>query len=265
MLRPPRAAAARARFRGSRRGSCLLSALLVLAWPASGSPSEENAGGATESCAPLVRLAEPIPPRDTYLQPVDVVDGMPIYLHVTESEMPWRIAVARPPQAPRYGSTSDARNGRARVRPRARARTLPPLRLRDELREPRADDHGSRRPHLPPAGRDPERRPRRRQTGALTRFPRRSSAPRKSGRRGVPDGALVDELGRRIPVAIDGTEDEGLEDDPSASTARKRCSPIPRSARRRKASSSSRCSRASPTMKPISGPHTAAPRPCPRD
>lgn len=83
--------------------------LLVLAQSASGSPSEENTGEGARSCAPLVRLAEPIPPRDTYLQPVDIVDGMPIYVHVTEADMPWRIAVRRPPEAPRYGSANDAR------------------------------------------------------------------------------------------------------------------------------------------------------------
>lgn len=36
-------------------------------------------------------------------------DGTAVYVHVTEADMPWRIAIDAPPSAPRYGSRADAR------------------------------------------------------------------------------------------------------------------------------------------------------------
>lgn len=70
---------------------------------------------ATESgppgCPPSKLLEAPVDPGLTYLRPVGRIGGYPTYVHVTKADMPWRIAVARPKEAPRFGSTKDARQG----------------------------------------------------------------------------------------------------------------------------------------------------------
>jgi hypothetical protein len=70
------------------------------------------------ACAGSPAAAEP-PPADaaaldaagTYLRPnVRLDDGRPGFAHVTEAEMPWRIAIGFPHSPPRYGSRSAARD-----------------------------------------------------------------------------------------------------------------------------------------------------------
>jgi hypothetical protein len=60
--------------------------------------------------APEQTPPAPLDPSGTYLRPnVQLADGTAGFLHVRPDDMPWRIAVARPPDPPRYGSRDDAR------------------------------------------------------------------------------------------------------------------------------------------------------------
>ncbi|MAE95857.1 MAG: hypothetical protein CL910_14465 [Deltaproteobacteria bacterium] len=67
----------------------------------------DRSSGAS-NCEPPPTLAASADPGDTYLKPTRSDDGVARYVHVTESDMPWRIAVGRPRSPPRYGSTADA-------------------------------------------------------------------------------------------------------------------------------------------------------------
>lgn len=55
--------------------------------------------------------ADAVPVVDgTYLRPnVELPDGSWAYVHVTPADMPWRIAIGRPPRPPKYGSATQAR------------------------------------------------------------------------------------------------------------------------------------------------------------
>ncbi len=80
-------------------GVALALALLVPA-------GAEGADGADEEVpADAVPVVE-----GTYLRPnVELPDGRWAYVHVTPADMPWRIAIGRPPRPPKYGSTTEAR------------------------------------------------------------------------------------------------------------------------------------------------------------
>jgi predicted Zn-dependent protease len=69
-------------------------------------PSDtETALAATPGPAPVSLDAD-----GTYLQPnAEGEDGQPIYVHVMQSDMPWRIALGTPRVPPRYGSARRAR------------------------------------------------------------------------------------------------------------------------------------------------------------
>jgi hypothetical protein len=79
----------------------LLPALLCLAITTPGA-----ARGADEELPPDVApVVEGI-----FLRPnVELPDGRWAYVHVTPSDMPWRIAIAKPPRPPKYGSSTEAR------------------------------------------------------------------------------------------------------------------------------------------------------------
>jgi predicted Zn-dependent protease len=58
-----------------------------------------------------VAPARALGPAGTYLQPnVEFSDGEIGYVHVTESDMPWVIAIGRPAEPPKRGSAAQARD-----------------------------------------------------------------------------------------------------------------------------------------------------------
>jgi hypothetical protein len=60
--------------------------------------------------APASHPPAPLDSDGTYLRPnVTLADGTPAYFHVRPEDMPWRVAVAKPPDPPKYGSREDAR------------------------------------------------------------------------------------------------------------------------------------------------------------
>jgi hypothetical protein len=68
-------------------------------------------GAAASSLAqPAPEEAVTLDAAGTYLRPnLPRTDGTRAYLHVTEDDMPWRVAVGAPAVPPRYGSRGDAR------------------------------------------------------------------------------------------------------------------------------------------------------------
>jgi hypothetical protein len=83
-----------------------IAALVLIAFATSAplrAAAQEAAPGPVEPPVPL-------DPTGTYLQPnFRLADGRAGFLHVRPEDMPWRIAVAHPPDPPRYGSRADAR------------------------------------------------------------------------------------------------------------------------------------------------------------
>lgn len=105
-------------FRGRCRGrlricALVLASLLPLGCATSGGRSAPSATDVSGSAAPpppvSARLSGPIlesPSAESYLAP-NYRDTH--YMHISESDMPWRIAVGYPKTSPRNGSRQDAR------------------------------------------------------------------------------------------------------------------------------------------------------------
>ena len=81
----------------------------------------DGAGRAAEPKAPAepASAADEEPPADavaldaagTYLRPNwRFADDAVGYVHVTEADMPWLVAIGRPPEPPKFGSTTEARD-----------------------------------------------------------------------------------------------------------------------------------------------------------
>jgi hypothetical protein len=84
--------------------------LAVLAGLGCALPPSDPSSAEIGSSPTLARSAELSHETRTYLQPnLMRSDGTPVYIHVTELDMPWRIAIGRPPTPPKYGSREDAR------------------------------------------------------------------------------------------------------------------------------------------------------------
>lgn len=84
-------------------------ALTALLEGCAASEGSAPSAGAEPAAAALRSSSEAAP--GTYLTPnVEDADGTGGYLHVGPSDMPLRVAIARPKRPPRFGSTEDARS-----------------------------------------------------------------------------------------------------------------------------------------------------------
>ena len=70
-------------------------------------PGGESAVANREQPVASEDAAPPVTEVPSYLEPNYGEAG---YAHVTEADMPWRIAIAYPRNSPKYGSRRDARN-----------------------------------------------------------------------------------------------------------------------------------------------------------
>ena len=74
---------------------------------APGEPSD-GASPAPRACTPAPAEPAVVDPGDTYLRASTEREGKPVFIHVTEDDMPWVVAIGKPKRAPRYGSRADA-------------------------------------------------------------------------------------------------------------------------------------------------------------
>jgi hypothetical protein len=69
----------------------------------------DRASPAPRACAPPPAEPVIVDPGDTYLRASAERGGKPVFIHVTEQDMPWVVAIGMPQRPPRYGSRADAR------------------------------------------------------------------------------------------------------------------------------------------------------------
>jgi hypothetical protein len=87
----------------TKPGPTLLCVLLLALAPAPAAKTADESDGAPPADAVPVT-------GGTYLRPnVELPDGSWAYVHVTPTDMPWRVAIGRPPRPPKYGSSTQAR------------------------------------------------------------------------------------------------------------------------------------------------------------
>jgi Matrixin len=97
---------------GPRRLWLAAAALVACASQAPTTPSPSEPSPASSTAPPLSQPADarPLDAQGVFLVPnVHLADGSLGYLHVTESDMPLRIAIAKPPSPPKFASSEETR------------------------------------------------------------------------------------------------------------------------------------------------------------
>jgi predicted Zn-dependent protease len=86
--------------------------LLLLGCGAASGPTSSAPTAAAKQPAPEAPPpdAHALDANGLYLQPnVELPDGSPAFVHVTEADMPLRVAIGRPPSPPKYASSEETR------------------------------------------------------------------------------------------------------------------------------------------------------------